>query len=64
MLLEVERMDAASSRIQENDFDTVERGSDGKLMVHNERYKTRIRATGTVCFVFRLASLLVSAYVI
>ena len=57
-------MDAASSRIQEKDFDTVERGSDGKLIIHNERYKTRIHATGNVCFVFMLASLLVSGYVI
>ena len=57
MLVEVEQMDAASSRIQENDFDTVEDGSDGKLIIHNARYKTRIRASGNVRLIFMLASL-------
>ncbi|KAI9510322.1 hypothetical protein F5148DRAFT_608117 [Russula earlei] len=39
------RLDCLKPRIQENDFCEIEKKSDGTMIVHNSRYKTRIRAS-------------------
>ena len=42
------RRDLLKPRIQENDFSEVEKKRDGNLIVHNSRFKTRIRMSGQV----------------
>ncbi len=42
------RRDLLKPRIQENDFSAVDRKRDGGLIVHNSRFKTRIRQSSQV----------------
>jgi len=51
MASRVTRLDFLKPRIQENDFSGVETEADGTMVVHNARYKTRIRASKQVCYV-------------
>ncbi|KAH8115120.1 hypothetical protein DFH11DRAFT_1591562 [Phellopilus nigrolimitatus] len=47
MLNEVHRMDAAKSRTVDNDFSAVQHTKDGQVVIHNERFKTRVRQSET-----------------
>jgi hypothetical protein len=42
------RRDLSKPRIQENDFSKVVTKRDGSMTVHNDRFKTRIRASTQV----------------
>ena len=44
------RLDLMNPRAYENDFSNVKKESDGKITVHNARYKTRIRNGTQVCY--------------
>ncbi|KAI5120000.1 hypothetical protein M0805_008461 [Coniferiporia weirii] len=47
MLAEVEQMEAAKPRMLENEFSSVDRLADGKLVINNERFKNRVRPSET-----------------
>ena len=42
------RRDFLKPRIQENDFSAVDKEQDGSIIVHNARFKSRIRASEQV----------------
>ena len=42
------RRDFLKPRIQENDFSAVDKEQDGSIVVHNARFKSRIRASEQV----------------
>lgn len=48
MLVEVERMEAAEPRSMQNEFSTADRDADGNIVITNERFKTRVRASDRV----------------
>lgn len=48
MYIEVALLDAAEARSSDNDFSAVKRDKDGNVVIHNSRFKTRVRASEKV----------------
>jgi len=44
------RLDFLKPRVYENEFTKVQAERNGKITVHNARYKTRIRPSAQVCY--------------
>ncbi|KAL5498110.1 hypothetical protein ACEPAH_2240 [Sanghuangporus vaninii] len=49
MARELHSLDVAKHQTLQNDFTRIQRGKDGGVIIHNERYKTRVRMSEKKC---------------